>query len=255
MRVDTALLFVRSPQMFLGRRSYVLVLSHMRSYSSLLCHILGSHAEISGYSEMHISYRGRLDLLRMRARVARSLDGDLSGRYVLDKVLHNDYAIAPSVIRRPNVFPIFLLRRPLPSVASIIEMGHDIAGVPWYSNAAAAADYYVIRAKRIAQLAQQQRSRRYLFVQAEQIVDQPERTLERIAGFLGLHQPLTESYSIFPQTGQVGSGDSSLRIMAGRIVRGPTHEVAPAALSESQTNVLTQTYEATRRILENGSSP
>jgi hypothetical protein len=43
----------RRPGVFLGSRAYVLVLSHMRSFSSMLCHVLGSHEEIAGYAEMH----------------------------------------------------------------------------------------------------------------------------------------------------------------------------------------------------------
>ena len=251
MRVDTALLLVRSPRVFLGRRAYIFVLSHMRSYSSLLCHILGSHVEISGYAEMHVSYGGPLDLLRMRARVARSQGGELSGRYVLDKVLHNEYAVAPSVIRRADVFPIFLLRRPLPSIASILELGRDIPEVPWYSDIAAVADYYVERADALAELAQQADSP-YLFVEAEELIDQSGAALERVATFLRLLQPLSESYSIFPRTGQVGSGDSSPQIFAGRIVRNRPHRAAPAALTESEADRVVRAYENARSLLEGG---
>jgi hypothetical protein len=253
MRVDTALLLARSPQVFLGRRAYIFVFSHMRSYSSLLCHILGSHVEISGYAEMHVSYRGPLDLLRLRARVARSLGGGLPGRYVLDKVLHNEYAVAPSVIGRADVFPIFLLRRPLPSIASILELGRDIPDVPWYSDITAVADYYVARVQRLGELAGQLGSA-HLFVEAEEIVNQPGPALQRIATFLGLPRPLSESYSIFPRTGEIGSGDSSPQIMAGRIVRGRSSRPAPAALTEPEAARVVWAYESARALLESGSS-
>jgi hypothetical protein len=48
----------------LAPRKSLFVLGHMRSYSSLLCHILGSHPQIDGYCETHIKYRTRFDLLR-----------------------------------------------------------------------------------------------------------------------------------------------------------------------------------------------
>src|SRR5688572_27511814 len=71
------------------RRSLLLVLSHMRSYSSVLSHVLGSHPEIDGYCETHIRYRLSLDVHRLGWKV-RALTGEpLSGRFVLDKVLHN----------------------------------------------------------------------------------------------------------------------------------------------------------------------
>jgi hypothetical protein len=34
----------------------IFLLSHMRAYTSLAGHILGSHPQINGYYEMHISY-------------------------------------------------------------------------------------------------------------------------------------------------------------------------------------------------------
>ena len=45
----------------LGR---IFLLSHMRAYTSLAGHILGSHPEINGYYEMHISYENPVALDR-----------------------------------------------------------------------------------------------------------------------------------------------------------------------------------------------
>ena len=66
-------------------RRYLFVLSHMRSFSSLLCHILGSHPEIAGYAEAHQAYAGRADLLQLTRKVESTLEGAVAGRYVLDK--------------------------------------------------------------------------------------------------------------------------------------------------------------------------
>ena len=38
------------------RYSRIFLLSHMRAFTSLAGHILGSHPAINGYFEMHISY-------------------------------------------------------------------------------------------------------------------------------------------------------------------------------------------------------
>src|SRR5690606_30087767 len=69
-----------------GKR-YILVLSHMRSYSSLLCHILNSNPEVAGYVETHSSYASRADLWRLKRRVFLGTDAEVGGRYVLDKIL------------------------------------------------------------------------------------------------------------------------------------------------------------------------
>jgi hypothetical protein len=246
--IANTLVLARRPEVFLGRRAYILVLSHMRSYSSLLCHILGSHTDIAGYAEMHVSYRSGLDLLRMRARVFRSLGGDLPGRYVLDKVLHNEYAVPPSIIRRRDVYPIILLRQPAPSIASVIEMGKEIAEVPWYSNVSEVTGYYVNRVRRLAQISAQMDSR-YLFVRAEDIVESPSRVLHDVESFLGLRQPLSESYSTFPHTGERGWGDSSPTILVGRIVRDRSRSDR-ATLEESQVGSAIRAYDSCCRILE-----
>ena len=42
----------------LKRRNYIFLLSHVRGYTTLLSHILGSHREISGYAETWIVSHG-----------------------------------------------------------------------------------------------------------------------------------------------------------------------------------------------------
>lgn len=211
-----ALLFARRPQLFLSRRSYVLVLGHMRSYSSLLCHILGSHAEIEGYAEMHLAYRHEMDLLRLRARVARSLETPLRGRFVLDKVLHDDYLIARSIIGRQDVYSIVLVRKPAETVRSIIDLGARIPSVPWYSDADLVVDYYAKRLRTLVSLAE--RASRLLFVRAEDVVEEPGAALPAIELFLELRHPLSAEYATFPYTGATGWGDDSPAISTGRII-------------------------------------
>lgn len=222
---ENARALLRRPAVFLGRRSYILVLSHMRSYSSLLCHILGSHPEIAGYAEMHQSYNSRLDLLRLRARVSRSLDGELGGRFVLDKILHNDYTVSESLINHSLVRPIFLLRNPIDSLTGILKMGKRIPDVEWYSDANLVTNYYEARLRQLAQLAEKI-STRFLFIKAEEIFDPSGTALQSISSFLELEQPLKESYSIFKHTGEAGWGDDSSVILQGRIVRNPPKEAA-----------------------------
>ncbi len=82
---------------------FLFIVSHMRSFSSLLCHILGSHPEISGYAEAQLSYFSRLDLQRLARKVQQITGNPVLGRYVLDKILHNHREIAPGVLDRPEI--------------------------------------------------------------------------------------------------------------------------------------------------------
>jgi hypothetical protein len=214
-----ALLFARRPQVFLSRRSYVLVLGHMRSYSSLLCHILGSHREIDGYAEMHLAYGNRIDLLRLRARVSRSLEPPLCGRFVLDKVLHDHYAVAPSIIGRKDVYSIILVREPAETVRSIVDLGARIPSVRWYSDADAVVEYYTKRLRTLVDLARH--ASRLHFVRAETVVGESGAALPAVERFLELQQPLSAEYATFRYTGAVGWGDDSPAIGAGRILPRP----------------------------------
>lgn len=223
---ENAWLIVRRPSVVLRPRRYVLVLSHMRSYSSLLCHLLGSHPEIDGYAEMHRSYRRHSDLLRLKAHAFRSLEGDFGGRFVLDKLLHDRYTVSHSLLDSGSVYPIFLVRNPADSVRSILRMGTTIQSVAWYSDPRLVAEYYETRVSHLAEIARTL-ERPWLFVRSEELVDATRACLDSIASFLGLRTPLDESYSLFKNTGREGWGDYSDVILERRVVRDRPRDDGP----------------------------
>jgi hypothetical protein len=217
----------------LAPRKSLFVLGHMRSYSSLLCHILGSHPQIDGYCETHIKYRTRFDLLRLRTRVAKFTGEPLRGRYVLDKVLHN-YPLAQSILRSRHTVSILLLRRPLPTVQSIVNMGLHYSDVAWYRDLDCVARYYEERLGSLVSLARQLRGR-VLFLEAEALLSRTADALQRTAAMLELNEPLQADYRRFAHTGESGFGDPSEAISTGRVsnaVRRPrTPVVLPAGLA------------------------
>jgi len=199
------------------RGTFLFVVSHMRSYSSLLCHILGSHPEISGYSEAQLSYFGRNDLQRL-ARTVREHTGEPAlKRYVLDKLLHNKREIAPDILRRPDVRCLFLLRNAPDTIASILNMAHALQSTGDYSDPARVVAYLAERLTQMAAYAPLVRGRA-LFVESERLLDDTAARLDRIAQWLGLAEPLSPEYRTFRHTGQRGHGDPSPHIRAGRIV-------------------------------------
>ncbi len=214
-------------------RNYLFVLGHMRSYSSLLCHILGSHRQIDGYCETHLKYRTRLDLWRLRSRVAQLTGEPLRGRYVLDKVLHN-YPLASSILHGRNTHAIVLLRRPVPTVQSIVNMGLHYSAIAWYTDLDAVARYYEERLAMLARLADPLRGR-VMFIEAETLLSRTAEVLQRLAALLQLSEPLCVDYRRFPHTGERGFGDPSEAIASGH-VNHAGHEqrtavILPAALT------------------------
>jgi hypothetical protein len=197
------------------RRGTLFVLGHMRSYSSLLCHILGSHPRIDGYCETHIKYRTRFDLLRLRSRVVKLTGEPLRGRYVLDKVLHN-YPLTPGILRSSTTFGVVLVRRPIPSDQSIINMGLHYEDVAWHRDLDAVAQYYEERLASLVRISDQMPGR-VMFIEAEALLSRTADVLQRIGTLLELDEPLRAEYRRFAHTGEGGFGDPSEVISLGRV--------------------------------------
>lgn len=213
-------------------RCNLFVLGHMRSYSSLLCHILGSHPQIDGYCETHIKYRTWFDLLRLRSRVVKLTGEPLRGRYVLDKVLH-DYPLAASILKSRRTLGLVLLRRPVPTVQSIVNMGLHYSDVAWYCDVESVARYYETRLASLVRLSAELRGR-VMFVEAEDLLARTATVLQGISAWLQLSEPLNADYKRFSHTGEGGFGDPSEVISSGRVdstAREPrTPVILPAPL-------------------------
>jgi hypothetical protein len=199
-----------------ARRRYLFVLGHMRSYSSVLSHILGSHPQIDGYCETHIKYRTRFDLWRLEQRVRKLTGEPLAGDYVLDKVLH-EYPLARGILDSPRARGIIVVRRPTASVRSIIEMGLTHSPIPWYRDFERVARYYEARLAGLLRLAEALRGR-VVFLEAERLLSNTREVLDQLSIFLELQSPLQPEYRQFTHTGALGFGDPSAVISTGRIV-------------------------------------
>jgi len=232
----------RQPALLGKRPTYLFVLSHMRSNTSLLSHLLGSHPEISGHSEMGLRYRHPFDLLKLRCKVFLDNQGSLEGRYVLDKILHNGLPIRPSILGRPDLRLIFIVREPLQSLRSILHMGSTQAGPDWKHDPLQVTAYYCAR---LAQLEDyfhavdpSARRRRTFFLRAEELLGEPEEVLRRLSAWLELRAPLAAEYRLFDSTGRAGFGDPVGNIKAGRIIAQPgsyPHIALDPALVERAT--------------------
>ena len=197
--------------------TFLFVVSHMRSYSSLLCHILGSHSEISGYSEAHQSYFGRNDLERLARTVREATEEATLKRFVLDKVLHSNEQIAPDILRRPDVRCIFLLRNPRDTIASILNMAHTLRSTGDFSIPSRVVAYYEQRLL-LMEAYGVHVAGRAIFVESERLLVDTDLLLARITEWLGLAEPLSPEYRTFRHTGRPHHGDPSSHIKAGKIV-------------------------------------
>ncbi len=195
----------------------IFLLSHMRAYTSLAGHILGSHPQINGYYEMHLSYE---DVAALEEQRALFLQGDAlkpGSRYLFDKLLHNDYRLLPGRLGLADLKVLISVAEPEHTIRSIVHLFAQKPAGELYASPVEAANYYMARLRALAEFAQATPG--YFYFDAELWQRAPERLLPKLTEWLELDAPLSERYRTFSQTGKAGKGDSSRRIHSGAIDR------------------------------------
>lgn len=216
-------LLTQLPQLVLKQgqgRKNLLLLSHMRSGSSLISHILGSHPQIAGYSERHKAYRDTLDVLLARAEILG--DSEISTQtdkplYIFDKVLHNTIPLCSRVLNNQRTTILVSVREPLSTLASCSRLAELDPDMACFAEPLYAADYYV---QRLAFLNKQLLLLRTppVVLFSEALFLEPAPTLEVLTKALGLTAPLTSEYKKFRYTGRPGFGDSGNAIRTGKVI-------------------------------------
>lgn len=228
-------------------RRYLFVFSHMRSYSSLLCHILNSNPEVAGYIEFHHAYRTPMDLVDLAIRVAHMNDDRLTGRYVLDKLLHNPAEVAPEILRRNDLYAIFSIREPEQTIKSTVAMVRRKKKPDWKKDPTQVAAYYVKRLERLVEMAEHKPARS-LYFEADLLIAEPEKVLKALDRFLELKEPLTPRYETFEYTGKPRFGDPGKFISSGRIVHERT-DYGDITIPEEDLLLAKEAFERTREVL------
>lgn len=200
----------------------LLILSHMRSGSSLLSHILNSNPEIIGYGETHLHYASELDFKNLILKVylnqyntkGKNIESlKMTHEYVLDKILHNNKFIDIEFLNSEKLYAIFLLREPQRSLPSIIDLKPN-----WTEEKA--LHYYGGRLPILEEYAKLiNNKKRSLFITHDQLLNQTSLVFDALQNFLGTQQAFSEEYDVVKTTGQKGVGDSKGNIKAGRIIR------------------------------------
>jgi hypothetical protein len=225
----------------------IFLLSHMRAYTSLVGHLLGSHPEINGYYEMHLSYAGAGDLVRQARRYSEQDGLKPDSRFLFDKLLHNDYALELQYLDPDRTTVLIALRPPEPTLRSIVSLFARKGSNDPYADPSGAAIYYIERLRELAGFGQRYPGR-YAYFDADLIRTDTERVLAAFGQWLGLGSPLEDRYLTFPRTGVSGAGDSSPAIAAGHVVR-ETSAYPEIALDTDTLHRAQRTYQDCRRLL------
>lgn len=245
-----SLRLARIASVVLRPRKHLFLFSHMRSYSSLLGHILGSNPEIDGYVELQQSYETELDFIRSSLKVYETSGNQLHGKYVFDKILHGHLEVGSIVLKRPQAVAIFAVRDPGDTVRSTVAMAQRGKKPDWKGDIDKVAAYYQRRTTQLVEVANEFTGRSCV-LEAEHLVDNPTETLRGLTQFLELKNPLRADYDVFSHTGKPQFGDPGNYIKSGRLVKErDTHDEVElpagmaAELSAHRATVLDQLRDA-----------
>ncbi len=205
-----------NPSILLPKK-HILLLSHMRSNSSLIGHLLGNHDSVNGYYEMHMGYFSWKSLIKQKIDFHRSHKGQKPSKYYFDKILHNEHYVSPSILSKYNVIPILSLRNPLDTIPSIIKLYSSVDKNHPFFTEHGAINYYDDRLNTLLAIADMIKGKFY-YIDSDAIKIKTELTLNYITDILHLPTPLQPTYQTNINTGKNSLGDNSDNIKKGEIV-------------------------------------
>jgi hypothetical protein len=225
----------------------------MRAYTSLVGHLLGSHPEIDGYYEMHQSYASAEDLARQAQRYAEQHSLKPGGRYLFDKLLHNDYTLALEQLDPKQMIVLMALRPPEPTLKSIVSLFARKPGDDPYADPIGAATYYIERLHALAAFGRRY-PRQFHYFDAALIRTDTARVLAALGAWLQLGSPLAERYQSFARTGVAGAGDSSPAIASGHVIRAENTYPGIALDTESLRQAQSAYLDCRRQLVEHAAT-
>ncbi|MFK7732443.1 MAG: hypothetical protein AB8B48_12560 [Pseudomonadales bacterium] len=231
---------------------HIFFLSHMRAYSSLFGHIMGSHPQISGYYELHIGYHSWKSLIRQKMLFFQEEEPKPKCRYMFDKVLHNDHHVAPHLLNTDKTKAIFSLRDPVKTIPSIMALYAKEDPTHEFNDAEFSTHYYIDRAEELVSLASKM-DREYFYFDAEVMTQQTDECLGRLSQWLNLSSPLSSSYSVQKKTSMSRYGDTSETLKSGKIELNKSKST-PFQLTPDLSQAATEAYMRCREALANSTS-
>lgn len=207
-------LAIRHPNILKPYRRILLV-SHMRSNSSLIGHILGSHPEIEGYYELHMSYYTWRSFYRQKLLYFGSHPPKKGARFLFDKTLHSRHLVNFQLFERQ--FVLFSLREPRYTIPSMVRLYQRVDPDHELATVKGASDYYMKRV-RYMELQSGEATGGYFYYDADALRKNPDHTLTVLGEYLSLRTPLRKEYRKQIFTGARGVGDTSESIGSGTIL-------------------------------------
>lgn len=202
--------------------TYVFILAHARSGSTLLNHLLLGHPQFLGCGESFTRHGSAADRQLLAIRALQEQRAYLRPiRYVVDQITDNHRVPEPAILDEADVKSLLLIREPAASLASMTRVAEQLGRAYTWDEA---AKYYVDRVRWLERAGLGiSNPEQFRFLTYEQLSQQPESTLASLRAFLHVNSGFSTSYPLQSFTGK--RGDTSDRIKAGRILPPQTDEL------------------------------
>lgn len=207
----------RNPLILMPKK-HIFLLSHMRAYTSLCGHILGSNPAVCGYYEMHIGYYSWRSKIRQKLLFFKDEKPKPRFSFMFDKVLHNEHRISPAILNSGNSRFIFCLRPPEKTVPSILKLFHEVDPSSDYASPQFATRYYIQRVLELERMASSMQLPFFYFDACLLKLD-PDNCLAKLSRWIPLETALESEYDLHMQTSKPRYGDTSDSLRSGKILK------------------------------------
>lgn len=230
----------------------ILLLSHMRGYTSLISHIIGGNEKVTGYFELHRSYRGYWDGVRARILLSKLMRHTIDTPYYFDKLLHNGLCISDSYLKsRRSPLILISIRNPVGAIDSLVSFGnkmHEGEELRWLADPYMALKYYILRLGFIEDFARRTNIAFKFFI-ADDFVENPEVTLKEIWDYIGIDGDCSGRYERKDITGDPYRGDSSEYIFSEEIIPVSERIRVPGNIPECVYEVAEYYFDRVSKLL------
>jgi hypothetical protein len=219
-------------------KTHIFLLSHMRAYTSLFGHIMGSNPAICGYYEMHIGYYSWKSPIRQKLLYFKEESAKPGFSCMFDKILHNEHSVSLDVLNSSRSRSIFCLRQPQHVIPSILKLYGDIDPTHEFNSEAFATHYYIKRLAVLEAIAESL-EQDFFYFDADALKLDSGECLGSLSDWLQLRTPLSDTYALQQYTSRERYGDSSEALRTGHIRKetsryrdwSPQEELLQSAIS------------------------
>jgi hypothetical protein len=238
---------------FLKSKNTILLLSQMRSYSSLFGHNVGSSDEIDGYYEMHNHYFTIRSILKSKLQFLMSQLPSNKHRYFFDKILHNHLNVTDQILKSDNTKIVIMIRKPQDTLPSILKMANNRGFTSKMQAPEEACLYYINRIKKLVAYSKKVEGK-YLFLESESFIKEDGEALKILTKYLELDgPPLSGSFNQFKHTSKEKFGDMSGNLKNAKIIITNKNQVANNYDEYFSEGKINDSYLEAKKILTNGS--